>query len=216
MAELKIDNNTIPLPHPVITTTDVNYGERIMEEYKINPAFPHQVHEVKELWWMDKLKKVRNSKRRIGKEIGWINEQIGKSSADISIYAPLLAQDIIITSKVKDFFNDLQIKTNVKVINELDVPKANIAETTAQLKKDKRKIVDVGKEPFIQMDMQYNEVAFENKLLHGADYINGITAIWAGNRMNAGTLLDYMRGKKFGRDVVNSIFRIGQTPLSII
>lgn len=179
LAEVKIDNSTILLPTPVLTSTDVNYGETIQEEHGIDPAFPHQIHEVKQMWWKDKLKRIWNSKARIDKEVGWINEQIGKSPTDVSIYTPLLAQDILITPKVKDFFNDLQMRTNVKIVNELNVPRANISETKEQLKKDKRKIIDVGKEPFIQLDMKYNDVAFENKIRSGADYISGITTIWA-------------------------------------
>lgn len=179
LAEVKIDNSAILLPTPALTSTDVNYGDIIQEEYGIDPAFPHQIHEVKQMWWKDKLKKIWGSKNKTDKVINWINEQVSKSPTEVSIYTPLLAQDIIITPKVKDFFNDLQMRTNVKVVNELNIPRANISETREQLKKDKKKITDVGKEPFIQFDMKYNDVAFENKIRDGTDYISGITTTWA-------------------------------------
>lgn len=144
LGELTISNATIPLPHPVITGTDVNYGERITERYEIEPTYPHQIHEIKERWTKDRLRRVMRSDKQTKEKISWINEQVAKTQAPVSIYVPLLPNDVVVSNAVKDFFSHLQVKSNVPIVNGLDMQRSNTADTEATLKEDKKKIEDVG------------------------------------------------------------------------
>lgn len=180
LAEASFGTGTMSLPNAVVNNTDISYGEEIQDANEIEPAYPHRLHEIREIWWKEKLKEAMASDTLKLELISKINEQVDKAPdhAIASFYTPILAQDIRVTNNVRSFFSEVQLKSNTDAVNSLDMPSANMHEIEEMLKADKRTIENASKEPFFEIDMWSHEGAFESKANLATGYMGGITAIW--------------------------------------
>jgi len=181
--EIKFGNAHIPLPYPVLTSTDLNYASEFSREFLTPISFPNQVHESKKLWAKDFVLKVLDSREKQQQEIDWINANLMKAKdnaeSKMSFFTPLLTKEVPVSRKIIDLLVGIQLDSELEIVQILDSQRLSQTEMALVIKENVKIIKDAGKEPFFLTSTAFDEELFKARLEIAKKTMSGITALYS-------------------------------------
>lgn len=177
---IHIGTDSIRIPGALISNTEINYGAKIAETYKLNFRYQNEVHEIKKWYGMHKIAKIFGSQEERANHVEWIKTEVGRahslSKSVLSMYTPLIPPGNALNSGLIRSFVELQIDAGLAVVNIPDSPAITLDKMSTIIADMAKLISKSDKTAFYLLPINNDPYEFRDRIDMAKNNVKGITA----------------------------------------